>query len=263
MPVKHPKHCAEEFVKSMHALMDHGQRRAWDVFSDFCEMAYCALAQRTHADNKRREWLEGRYMSRVKKYTKEQAQSIADMMAMTALAIDANGEDFLGHIYEKEGFCDQKFGGQFFTPWELGRAMARLTFKNVRKIRAPVITLSEPCCGSGRLVLACTEYMRELKIDPARRIWVDAVDSDIVCAQMTYIQMTFAGVPGIVRHGNSLHLTQQDAAVTAPGVLLLNDSKYLRDWYNGKKRSSFPLLTGTSKGKAWRLRRRPSRRRRR
>ena len=265
MAIKHPKEYTKEFVQSMHALMDKGQRRAWDVFKDFCEMAYCALAQQTHADNKRHEWLEGRYMSCVEKYTKEQAQSIADMMAMVSMAMDANGEDFLGHIYEHEGFCDQKFGGQFFTPWALGRTLARLTFSAVDKIQdlPPVITLSEPCCGSGRLVLASAEYLREQRIDPAKRLWVDAVDADIVCAQMTYIQMTFAGIPGIVRHGNSLHMTQQDAAITAPGILLLHNSQYLRDWYNGKQRPAFPIRRPKGKHKQQqRRRRRPARRRR-
>ena len=213
----------------MLAISSGGARRAWDVFTDFCELAYCALAKQAAMDPEREEAIESRYMAAAGRYTREQLVDFSKMLGWVGVALYNNGySDFLGTIYESEGFCEQRYGAQFFTPWELCRVMASLTVGDIDPA-IPVLTLAEPACGSGRLVCAVADYFRVQGRNPSKSLWIDASDSDSTCQKMTYIQMWYSGIPGIVRHANSLTMKEYDRAMTAAGINLLSGSEYLRD----------------------------------
>lgn len=216
------------FVREMNALTDGGQRRTWEVFQDFCELSYCAIAKPS-VGPERQEKLESRYMRCVKRYSREQVQGYVRMLGITGIGLSESGAgDFLGTIYEESGFCERKIGGQFWTPWNVAYLMASVTVQPAENT-PPVELLAEPTCGSGRLVLATATAMRETGRDPLRHLWADASDIDVVCAQMTFIQMAYAGIPGIVRHANTISLEVFDQAITPAGISLLAESEYLRE----------------------------------
>ena len=116
----------DEFVPKFKADMElaggHGRRRLWEVFVDFCELAYCSLAKPCALDTEQAEGLEKRYMEVVKKYDKKQTEAICRMLSWTIMFCENAdvSDDFLGTIYEQSGFSDEKFGAQFFTQqtWE-------------------------------------------------------------------------------------------------------------------------------------------------
>ena len=231
----------KDFTDAMRSLTQGGRTRAWRVFGDFCELGYCAVAKPAqHPD--RREALEDRYMKAAQAYTREQLEAMSRMLGMVTLAMDER-RDFLGHVYEAEGFCDQKYGAQFFTPEHLAEAMARMTV-DANEDRE-VTTIAEPASGSGRMVLAACRVLAEGGLDVPTRVWVEATDLDGTCARMTYLQMALAGIPGVVRHANTLTGEQFDAAVTPTGARLYATSAYLRDWLAADPNGAEKAHTGS------------------
>lgn len=217
------------FREHLQASTDGGTQHLWDSFRDFADMGYCALAK-PHQPPDRRQAFEVRYMANAKRYTREQLNHFAAMLGVTAMALDARPVDFLGPIYEAEGFSEQKYGGQYFTPADVADTMALLTIGN--GIDAPVVTVSEPTCGSGQMILSAAKALGD---QPA---WFDATDLDQTCQHMAYIQMACAGIAGVVRRGNTITLEEHDWAVTPTGATLLTGegeaSDYLRRWLAGE-----------------------------
>jgi len=219
-----PEERRKQFIAEM-TKVAQGGHSPWRVFGDFCEMAYCSVSKPcAHPD--RREKIEERYMSRVKAYDKEQVQSICNMLGMVVMAAE-DRRDFLGHIYESEGFCDAKYGAQFFTPEHISDFMAEILMSEEDEERK-ITMISEPTCGSGRMVYSACKALDDKGVDVPTRVWAEACDLDPVCCQMTYLQMAFMGIPGVVRHMNTLSLEQYDMAITPAGAKLYNESEELR-----------------------------------
>ena len=70
------------------------------------------------------------------------------------------------------------------------------------------ITASEPCVGSGAMVIAMAESMREQGTNYQEHLHVTAVDLDIRCVHMAYIQFTLLHIPAVIVHGNTLTLEE-------------------------------------------------------
>lgn len=228
-----PKELKAEFQNKLKSLCEGGKRRAWEVFQDFVELAYCAIAKRTTVgDTERQDALEARYMKCVGKYSKEQAMTFASMLGCLQMFMSTTFEDFLGSIYEDSGFTNER-NGQFFTPWELCQMMSRTTFGDVKQRNEPVLTVADPCCGSGRLLLSSAEFLKDSGREHTTGMWVSASDLDIVCFQMTFLQLSLSGIPGVVHWENTITRERHESAITPMGVILYNDSEYLRNWLRG------------------------------
>ena len=217
---------AKEFVNILNGLARNHSRR--QVFEDFCELAYCAIAKTAATDPEAAEALEARYMATIGRYDKDQAPAFPELLGLTAAA--AGSGDFLGQIYLDMGLDDRR-RGQVFTPWDVAKMMAGITLGNAEDAFAdkPVVTVAEPACGAGVMVLAFADAVAASGRDPGAQVWFDATDVDKVCQQMTYIQLSLAGLAGVVRHGDSIALTQRDAAVTPRGLQLLQENDAARD----------------------------------
>ena len=224
-----------DHAKAFTATMEEAARdlavRPWEVFGDWCEMAYCTLAALSQAPARRERYeerymkLAGRYRGNLDKFTK--------MLGQTTLALQADERrDFLGTIYEASGFSVRKYGGQFWTPTQLAEVMARISMTDGDRT-TEIITVADPCCGSGRLLLAACKVLEENGVVVAERVWTDSTDIDAVCAQITYVQLSLAGVPGIVRHADTLSGETYDWAITPAGVRLYSASQALRSWLDG------------------------------
>jgi hypothetical protein len=68
----------------------------------------------------------------------------------------------------------------------------------------PFITLSEPACGSGTMVLAFVNEMMKENYNPATALWVQCIDIDETSAYMCYLQLALWNVPAQVIIGDSL-----------------------------------------------------------
>ena len=89
--------------------------------------------------------------------------------------------DFAGEIYMDSGTSNGK-AGQFFTPYNVSHLMAKCNFDTERlkaEIAADpdhVITIAEPTCGAGGLIVAAMDVLKNAGINYAWNAFVDAAN---------------------------------------------------------------------------------------
>lgn len=118
--------------------------------------------------------------------------------------------DVLGDVFN-ELHLNDRHGGQIFTPNFAADIMANLAmsddFITTEIERRGFVTVQENCCGSGIITLNALNRLLELGINPQRQSLVIASDIDEQSVLMTYIQLSFYGIPAVV--------TQKDNATDA------------------------------------------------
>ncbi len=197
----HHKRCADLLRANSH------RHRLHQVFSDFCELS--ALAISNSVDRHQYEIREARYMTIIGRYSKDEAQRFAEMLACCTMALELELHDFLGKLFMSLEL-GSSFAGQFFTPYSVSKLMASMTLHDVTPERIEqlggFITASEPACGAGAMVIAMAETLSENKVNYQRCLHITAVDVDATAAHMAYLQFSLLHIPAIVIHGNSLSL---------------------------------------------------------
>ncbi len=172
-----------------------------------------ALAISNQVDFAQREKREERYLQIIKSYMPHQQKSLAEIFGkiyalLTSVVYD-NGtfNDWLGELFMK---CNlgNKYAGQFFTPYHVSEFMAKAAMdETILKEKAAedeIITISDPTCGGGGMLMAALDVLRNCGVNYARNCFMQVDDIDERCVHMTYLQLFLAGVPTIVRHQNSL-----------------------------------------------------------
>lgn len=174
-----------------------------NIFSDWLDLilnAHLSMidnASRGNFSGKNTGVYEDRYMTITRKYNNDRPQGkrpadyFASAWALLYQETKEKDKDILGTIYEERiGFGER---GQFFTPTHIADAMAKMTVKGCLK---PNQTVCDPCCGSGRMLLA------------AAKECPDAIfygtDIDIRCAKMAAINMFLFNLNAEITWGNSL-----------------------------------------------------------
>ena len=118
--------------------------------------------------------------------------------------------DYLGEIFMRSNLGDKR-NGQFFTPYHTSEMMARIIIdENVvreKQRNGEILTMNDPCCGAGGLLLAGLDVMRGYGLNYARNCFIEANDIDARCAYMTYLQLSCAGAPAVVRHQDTFSRT--------------------------------------------------------
>ena len=170
-----------------------------EVFRDFVTMAACSLAMQTR---------EEEYLVIAKKYDKGELCEIAK--ALGALISEMEQfpfRDLLGPYYceinAKSG-RDQR--GEFYTPHPISQLMVKMTV-NVEDVieRGLPISVNEPTCGSGGMVLALAEeFSRAKAVDLIR---ATAQDISRVACDMAYVNLTLWGIPSHIIWGDTLRNT--------------------------------------------------------
>ena len=189
-------------------LQDNARRhRLHKVFSDFCELA--ALAVSNSVDLVHREAREARYMQIVGEYERDEVQRFPQLLAVLVDWLECGLDDCLGKLFMSLELGDS-FKGQFFTPFELSRLMAGLTFGGAREAieRQGFVAVSEPACGAGGMVLAAADALQSQGINYQQAMHATAVDVDATAVHMAYVQLSLAHVPAIIVHGNSLSMKE-------------------------------------------------------
>ncbi|AQT64841.1 hypothetical protein B0W01_13965 [Serratia marcescens] len=173
----------------------------YKVFSDFVQCGAIAIHNRFCPDDA----LEKQYISLIKGYEREDVERLAHLLALVRVALAAKPCDFLGMAFMSLELGD-KHRGQFFTPWSVASMMAKLQFTGLeqRLLTQPFVTISEPACGAGAMMIAAAAEIQALGYMPSRHMWVSCVDIDVVAMSMAYIQLSSLGIPGEVVLGNAL-----------------------------------------------------------
>lgn len=116
----------------------------------------------------------------------------------------AEGDDILGDVYEyfMKKFATEagKSKGQFYTPAEVSRIMAKII--GVDKVSSPDQTAYDPTCGSGSLLLKVAD---EAKSETGIDISLYGQEMDIDVANLARMNMIMHGRPdAVIEQGNTL-----------------------------------------------------------
>lgn len=176
------------------------------VFEDWLEI--CAISISNSVDWLHREKREARYLEIVKKYDAEDLATLVRMFSDLVNALEQQvpkPSDILGKVFHNLELHN-KYKGQFFTPQNICDMMGSCTLsENDYSIETKgYISVCEPCAGSGAMILGLAKAMSDCKYNYTKQMVVTAIDVDLKCVFMTYIQLSLYGIPAVVIHGNSL-----------------------------------------------------------
>lgn len=171
---------------------------------------------------------ESRYLEIISSYPKQHQGLFPDMFTHLVMALEEKAqttgpEDVLGVIFH-DLELHNKYKGQFFTPQPVADCMAKMTCGN--KEQADIkekgyLSMCEPACGSGVMVMAFCKAMAESGMNYSTQLVVTAVDVDIKCVHMAFLQLSLYGIPAVVIHGNTLSCEEWSRWYTP--IYILND----------------------------------------
>gem|GEM_PF-859336 len=209
----------QTFISLFNSIAHHKHRYA--VFTDFVTMSAIAL----HNAINKNQTLEDEYLQIVAKYSKEEVNKLCELFANFVFLMEPEPTDILGSLYMELEISNLN-NGQFFTPHELSLLLARMTcgdvLDNIEKSKKPFITLSDPACGAGGMVLAFANEMLRKNINPAEKLYVQCIDIDRLAGLMCYLQLSLWHIPAEVIVGNTLSLEFREVYYTP--------SYYLGNW---------------------------------
>lgn len=135
-------------------------------------------------------------------------------------------DEALGPLFME--YAASHYAGQYFTPLELARTMARITQTNIPDNRR--FSVHDPACGAGAGLIACAQ---EQTFEQNNRAFFVGQDIDLNCARMCALNLMFFNLDGLVVWGNTLTKEVRGAwetrrSVAFGGTLRAVDSEQAR-----------------------------------
>ncbi|MCC6458031.1 MAG: SAM-dependent DNA methyltransferase [Caldilineaceae bacterium] len=222
-----------------------------DLFRDWTELVAAELHQAPYhaglcAKDDAFEQAEARYMEVAKRYQRPDFDRFAEMLAITRMALAEEMQDFLGQCYMQLEISNER-AGQFFTPYEVSLLIAQLAIGNPSPQieETGFITLHEPACGSGGMIIAVADTLEKAKHDSMATLYFDAVDIDRRCANMTYIQTGLLGLTGTVWHGDTLRMEMRSHRFTPAARANPQRTHRMLDYVEGRDIEKPPAIDWT------------------
>lgn len=192
----------QEFLRLFRTVSPSQHR--YRVFQDFVTTSAIAL----HNATNKVEALEQEYLGIIKKYSKDDIQSMCHMLGCVIEMLEAKETpyDVLGEL-----FMDLELGNkgtaQFFTPFNVSSMMAEITYcDSIANSSEPFLTFADPCCGAGSMPLAFAKVLIKQKRNPANDVFMQCIDIDRTVALMCFIQLSLWNIPAQVIVGDSLKM---------------------------------------------------------
>lgn len=170
---------------------------ARQVFDGFCRLAACALACQTR---------EPEYLEEAKRWKPTEIEAFSAALAALINEMQEKPfEDVLGGYYMDFAltYRGQQWNGEFHTPKPVCDMMARITLAGQPLPEDRPITVCEPACGAGAMILAVGAAVSH---EQRRRLRVTAIDINATACDMCFINTTLWGIPCRVIHGNTLSM---------------------------------------------------------
>ena len=217
----------KNFVKALNRFNAYGYSR-FNVFNDFLHLSAITLANSSDPYNLANakatvDEREAQYKNIIGKYKPELQNLFGEMLSEIVLEMQNycpnHLTDVLGEIFHSLEFQDE-WKGQFFTP-QCVSDMCGMVLTDNNSLNAAIaekgfITINEPCCGSGSMILGAANGFRKLGLNPNRQMLIVANDLDERCVWMCYVQLSLYGLPAIVQRQNTLTLETYDAPWYTP-----------------------------------------------
>lgn len=193
----------KEIISTIESIA--GKYSAYEVFTDWIRCMALGISnslQMIH--DKVWQEREQAYLDTMRKYTESERIQLCEMLAWLAETLDEGPDDVLGAIYMQSGM-GSKAAGQFFTPFHLSGLCARLglDLSEIKSTDNP-ITICEPSCGGGGMIIAAAKALNDAGIDYQRRMRVIAQDLDWKGVYMCYVQLSLLGINAICVQGSTL-----------------------------------------------------------
>lgn len=218
------KDYASNFIKCLEGL-DY-TKRTFDIFQDFLKVSSISLSSIIL----REKDSENEYFNILNRY--KHPEKLAELLTITLLVLEEKHQDFLGAVYMKTN-SGNKRNGQFFTHYHVSQFMTEITFEKdaMQEIidKEGFVKVSEPCCGACGMIIAFAETMLKYGINPQKYMVFQAIDIDINCCYMTFIQTSLLGLTGEIIHGNTLSLEAWNRFITPMTVLNLRNYRKFKN----------------------------------
>ncbi|MGM8935109.1 N-6 DNA methylase [Pseudomonas neustonica] len=223
--------------KNMIKLLEQNSRRhhMWEVFSDFVEMA--ALAMANSVDVMQYPPREARYMQIIERYEPDEQKRFPQILGELVCALEHGPDDLMGKLFgELEQGNSER--GQFFTPYSVCQAMAQMNVGDGEDILRRIdergfVTVSEPACGAGALVIAMASAMQAKRINYQQHLHVTAIDIDSRAVHMAYLQFSLLHIPAVIILGNALTMEERQHWYTPAHFMGLWQQKLKRGYAMG------------------------------
>lgn len=189
----------EDMIKIINSMA--GKYSSYEVFSDWIRCSSLAISNSCQMIHDK-VWNEREqiYLDTARKYTKEELGKFTELLGMLTETLETPS-DVLGEIYMKSGM-GSKAAGQFFTPYHLSLACARLAV--IEKSEDGYYWVNEPSCGGGGMIIAVAETLKERGINYQKEMRVVAQDLDWKGVYMCYLQLSLLGINAICVQGDTL-----------------------------------------------------------
>ena len=185
------------WYKPLEQLANRTGRGCSSTLTSFLTLTTCALSAGTR---------EEMYLEEAQRWDKDQLLVMGRALAHLIDAMERRPyTDLLGEIYTEWSWNkDKQRTGEYYTPQPVCDLMAQMMITDIPDKRP--ITLSEPACGSGRMILASAKVLADKGVPP-QALWVQAIDLSRAACFMTFINTTLWGIPCQVIHGDTLRAT--------------------------------------------------------
>ncbi len=180
-------------------------RRHDELFSIFLTCAVCTFEQAGNCfqGRGRNDVVEQEHVRAVAQV--KHPEKLVEALCCLVDALEERAYDFLGCVLQELSLNDKSYRGQCFTPAEVSECMAQMALVGLERPQGRRLSISEPACGCGAMVIAVAKYLKQQEYGPGD-FYVHAVDVDHRCAEATYLQCSLLDIPAIVEHGNTLTL---------------------------------------------------------
>lgn len=178
----------KNFLKIFNGLT--GKHSRWEIWEDFVTLTAIEISNSTDKVNATER--TKMYQTIISKYSAKERDGMAEMLAEVVMGMEQNpDQDFLGSLYM---MCElgNDHAGQFFTPYDVCRCMAEITFDpKLHPDMEGFISVSDPACGAGATLLAFLNVCKRRNICYHNKVLVIAQDIDFIVGLMCYIQCSF------------------------------------------------------------------------
>ena len=200
-----------------------GKYSSYEIFSDWIRCMALAISNTTNLI-KDQVWREREqaYLDTMRKYTPEEREKLAVLTGCLIDTLEDGPDDVLGDIYMKADM-GSKAAGQFFTPFHLSELCARTgligMIDEYKAGKLDRITISEPACGGGAMILAAAKVLYESGINYQTAMEVVAQDIDWKGVYMCYVQLSLLGISAICVQGSTLEKPYDPARTERSHIL--------------------------------------------
>jgi type I restriction-modification system DNA methylase subunit len=239
---KPPPQTSRDYLATLeHAIrtLAYGHH-VFTVFQHFVELS--ALAFSNAADPQHKAAREAQYLAIVRQYKPEEVQQFPTMLSLLVACLEYETTDVLGQLYHRLELHNHQ-AGQFFTSYPVCQAMAKMLVHDAKRLveHQAFIRAYEPCVGSGAMVIALAQALREEGINYQQRLHVTAIDIDTVAVHMAYVQCTLLHIPALIYHGDTLRGETDSLWRTLAHVMGFWDAKLARDHRSSAPPTDLPM----------------------